>query len=136
MSSAHHTIFLKDFVISSSVDLFDINGDPASGSIIGSGNYLYSDKFLLPSKSIDHILTATCEGCTIEILLQMSPDGVNWCNCVLSGGSNCEFECTSQVGDCTTQVIDVSVLQYVRIKLGNAGSQGGDCTIRINYSLE
>ena len=66
----------------------------------------------------------------------MSPDGVNWCNCLLSNNANCEFECTADVGDCTTQVIDVPILQYARIKIGNAGSAGGTCTVRLNYSLE
>ena len=136
MSSAHHTIFLKDFVIGGTVELMDINGNPTTGSITGSGNYLYSKKFLIPPKSLDHILTAICEGCTIEIVLQVSPDGVNWCNCILSNDSVCQFECTAQAGDCTIQVIDVPILQYARIKIGNAGSSGGTCTVKLNYTLE
>jgi hypothetical protein len=136
MSSAHHTIFLKDFVIEQFVDLYDENGNPTNGQITSSGNYLYTQAFTIPPKSVDHILTAVCEGCTIEILFQMSPDGVNWCDCILGNGSTCEFECTANVGDCTTKVIDVPVLGYGRIKIGNAGSVGGVCTVRLNYSLE
>ena len=65
----------------------------------------------------------------------MSPDGINWCPCTLSSGANCQFECTANAGDCTTQVIDVNVLQYVRVKIGNAGSTGGTCTVIINHTL-
>ena len=137
MASAHSLIILKDLTISSSATgLFDESGNSLpTANIVGSGNYAYSNTFLMSPKSLDHILTAACEGCTVEILLQMSPDGINWCNCVLGNGSNCEFECTATVGDCTTQVIDVPVLQYVRVKIGNAGSVGGTCNVMINHTL-
>jgi len=137
MASGHSSILLKDLVISAtSTGLFDADGNSLdSANIIGSGNYAYSPAITLSPKSIEHLLTATCQGCTVEIKLEMSPDGVNWCPCALSSGNNCEFECTADVGDCTTQPIDVPVLQYVRVKIGNAGSSGGTCTVRINFTL-
>ncbi len=116
--------------------LVDINGNAlAAANIVGSGNYAYSPTMELSPKSIEHVLTAICAGCTIEVKLEMSPDGINWCDCTLSSGSVCEFECTSTVGDCTTQIIDVSLLQFVRVKIGNAGSTGGSCSININFTL-
>jgi len=137
MASAHAIEFVKDLVISTaSTGLFDANGNSlATANIIGSGNYAYSKTIELSPKSIEHILTATCAGCTVEIKLEMSPDGVNWCPCALSSGSNCEFECTADVGDCTVQPIDVPVLQFARIKIGNAGSSGGTCTAEIDFTL-
>lgn len=137
MASAHGLHLIKNLTIStSSTGLYDSSGNVLStANIVGSGNYAYSKAFTLSPKSKDHILTATCDGCTVEIKLEMSPDGVNWCPCVLSSGSNCEFECTANAGDCTTQVIDVNVLQYVRVKIGNAGSVNGTCEVILNHTL-
>ena len=137
MASAHGLFLIKDLTINSSATgLYDSsNNRLTTANIVGSGNYAYSKTFVLSPKSKDHILTATCDGCTVEIKLEMSPDGINWCPCALSDGSNCEFECTANVGDCTTKIIDVNVLQYVRVKIGNAGSSGGSCSVIINHTL-
>lgn len=137
MASSHATSIIKDLTISTTATgLFDINGSPlASANIVGSGNYAYSKSIELSPKSIEHVLTATCEGCTVEIKLEMSPDGINWCPCNLSNGNQCEFECTADVGDCTVQPIDVPVLQFVRVKIGNAGSVSGNCDVELNYTL-
>ena len=137
MASSHATDIIKDLTISATATgLFDVNGNSlTTANIIGSGNYAYSQTIGLSPKSIEHILTATCEGCTVEIKLEMSPDGVNWCPCTLTSGSNCEFECTATAGDCTTQPIDVPVLQFVRVKIGNAGSSGGTCGVKLNFTL-
>ena len=137
MASSHATFFINNMIISTtSTGLFDVNGGAlATANIVGSGNYAYSPTIQLSPKSIEHVLTAVCEGCTVEIKLEMSPDGTNWCDCTLTSGSVCEFECTATAGDCTTQVIDVSLLQFARIKIGNAGSVGGTCTIKLNFTL-
>ena len=137
MASAHGLFLIKDLTINnSSTGLYSSTGGQlVTANIVGSGNYAYSNTFILSPKSKDHILTATCDGCTVEIALEMSPDGINWCPCTLSSGAYCQFECTANAGDCTTQVIDVNVLQYVRVKIGNAGSTGGTCTVIINHTL-
>ncbi len=137
MASSHATDFVKDLVISAtSTGLFDENGNSLpTANIIGSGNYAYSKTIELSPKSIEHILTATCQGCTVEIKLEMRSDGVNQGPCVLSSGSNGECECTADVGDCTTQPVDVPVLQFARVKIGNAGSTGGDCSVKLNFTL-
>ena len=137
MASSHAVDLIRDLTINTtSTGLYNAAGEElASANIVGSVNYAYSKTLQLSPKSIDHVLTATCEGCTVELILQMSPDGKNWCNCVLSNGSNCEFECTATAGDCTTQVIDVPVLQFVRVRIGNAGSTGGTCTVKVNFTL-
>ena len=137
MASAHGVNFVKDLIISgTSTGLYDINGDPlASANIVGTDNYAYSKAVELSPKSIEHILYAICEDCTLDVLLQMSPDGKNWIDCKLSGGGDCKFTCTGTVGDCTTQVIDTSLLSTVRVRIGNAGSGGGKCTIGLNFTL-
>ena len=137
MASSHGLYFIRDLTISAtSTGLYDVNGNKlSSANIIGSGNYAYSKAIELSPKSIEHILTATCQGCTVEIKLELSPDGVNWCPCILASGSACEFECTAAVGDCTTQTVDVPVLQFARIRIGNAGSTGGSCNVLLNFTL-
>ena len=93
MASAHHIHLIKDLTISSSsTGLYNSSGTAlATANIIGTGNYAYSKTFTLSSKTKEHLLTATCVGCTLEVKLEMSPDGVNWCPCNLSSGSACEF---------------------------------------------
>ena len=138
MASNYRSMFLQNLTITAnSIGLYDATGNAlTTANIIGSGNYAYSAPMTLTGDTDEYILTATCDGCTVEIALEMSPDGVNWCPCVLSSGSNCEFECTAASGDCTTQVIDVNVLPFVRVKIGNAGSTGGSCSVGLYHSLE
>lgn len=138
MASNYRSDFLTGFTISTaSTGLVDAQGNAlATANIIGSGNYAYSPTMTLNGDTDRYILTAICDGCTVEIALEMSPDGENWCACVLSSGNDCEFECTAQAGDCTTQVVDVNVLPFVRIKIGNAGSTGGTCSVSLYHELE
>lgn len=138
MASNYRSMFLSGFTISTTATgLVDEDGNAlATANIVGSGNYAYSPTMTLNGDTDNYILTAICDGCTVEIALEMSPDGVNWCPCVLSSGSNCEFECTAQAGDCTTQVVDVNLLPFVRVKIGNAGSTGGTCSVGLYHELE
>lgn len=136
MASAHGVIFVNDLSISSTATgLYDINGDPLASVDITGDSFAYSKAVELSPKSIEHILFAMCEGCTLDVVLQMSPDGKNWVDCKLESGDPCKFTCTGTVGDCTTQVIDTSLLSSVRVKIGNAGSSGGKCTIGLSFTL-
>lgn len=137
MASNYRTLMINNLTISeTSTGLFDASGNAlATADIIGTNNYAYSKAFELNNLSEDYILTAICAGCTLEVKLEMSPDGVNWCPCNLSGGNACEVECTATTGDCTTQVVDVNLLPFVRVKIGNAGSDGGTCTIALHYDF-
>jgi hypothetical protein len=138
MAANYRSMFLSGITISTTTTgLVDASGNPiAEANIIGSGNYAYSPTLTLNGDTDNYMLTAVCDGCTVEISLEMSPDGENWCACVLSDGSNCEFECTATVGDCTTQVIDVALLPFVRVKIGNAGSIGGTCSVGLYHTLQ
>jgi len=138
MASNYRSMFLSGFTISATATgLVDADGNPiAEANIVGSGNYAYSPTMTLNGDTDNYILTAICDGCTVEISLEMSPDGINWCPCVLSSGSNCEFECTATSGDCTTAIVDVNLLPFVRVKIGNAGSVGGTCSVGLYHELE
>lgn len=142
MASSHGISLIENLTISTaSTGLFDANGNSLdtvnilAGTGETSNNYAYSKTMELSPKSIEHILVAICEGCVMEVLLQISPDGNNWVDCTLSDGSVCEANCTAQAGDCTTKIIDVALLQFVRVRVGNAGSSGGTCTIKLNFTL-
>ena len=137
MASAHGLTFIQDLTISSaSTGLYDAQGNAlATADILLSGNTAYSKPFLLSPKATDFILSATCEGCELKVTLEMSPDNINWCPCPLSNGDPCEITCTDTVGDCTTKVVDVALLQFVRVKVGEAGSQGGTCSVRLHFTL-
>ena len=142
MASSHGIALIDNLTISSaSTGLFDANGnslatvDILAGTGQTSNNYAYSKTIELSPKSEDHILVAICEGCVMEVLLQISPDGENWVDCTLADGSTCEANCTAQAGDCTTKIIDVPLLQFARVRVGNAGSSGGTCSINLNFTL-
>jgi hypothetical protein len=138
MASNYRSMFFSGLTIgTATTGLFDASGNSLpTVDITLSGNYAYSRVMTLNGDTDDYILTAICDGCTVEIQLEMSPDGVNWCPCVLSDGNPCEFECTAVAGDCTTQVVDVNVLPFVRVKIGNAGSTGGTCSVGLYHELE
>ena len=137
MAASHALIFLKDFTISSTATgLFDTSGNSVASADLTSDTYYFTKTVELSPKSIEHILVAACEGCTMEVWLEMSPDGENWIGCKLADGTtDCKVNCTSTAGDCSTQVIDSSLLEYVRLKIGKAGSTGGTCTLQLNFTL-
>ena len=136
MASAHDIIFVQDLSTGdTSGILFNENDGTPVNSII-DGAVGVTKAVLLSPKSIDHIFAAVCSGCTVEVVsLQMSPDGVNWCDCVLSDGNNCEVSCDPAVQNCYTKNVDVAVLQYVRLKIGNASTSSGNCTVKLHFTL-
>ena len=147
MSSAHRINLIKDLTLvdiggngfaQNHPDLVDVNGNPlAEIRLTGSdvGHVAYSKTVVLAPKYNDYILAATCTGCVLTVELQYSPDGVNWCNCTLADGVDCVFECTGTVGDCTVKIIDVPILQYVRVKISNAGNASLDCNIFLTHTM-
>lgn len=144
MASAHDITFLNNVEITNEnlrTLLFDeATGQPVADDFNIINSTAVTAAQTLSSKSIDHILVGDCVGCTVVVTLQMSPDGVNWCDCPLSNGEICTVTCTEIAGDCTAKIIDVPVLQYVRIKIGPAGSlsEPGDqkfCTVKLHFTL-
>lgn len=141
MASAHHITFLDNITITNE-NLRPLLFDESTGNKVDSNFDILNDTGvteaqLLSSKSIEHILVGTCTGCEIVVTLQISPDGVNWCDCPLSDGQICTITCTQDVGDCTPQEVDVPLLQYVRLKVGIASDVGTDktCTVRLHFTL-
>lgn len=143
MASAHHIAFLDNFQLTDEnlrEILFDANtGLPVASDfdIVNPGTVVpVTAAKTLSSKSIEHILVGNCVGCTLNATLQISPDGENWTDCTLQNGNVCDVDCTTEVGDCQTRIIDVPLLQYVRVKI-LAGSTGADkfCSLRLHFTL-
>lgn len=144
MSSAHHISFLEDFEITSAnfreILFHETTGNPVPSDFNITNTTGVTAAQLVPSKALDLILAGTCVGCTLVVTLQMSPDGVNWCDCPLADGNPCTITCTELIGDCAVQIVDVPVLQYVRLKIGPAGSESTPqdqkiCSVRLHFTL-
>ena len=144
MASSHDIVFVENIITGNvpegllteydTVNKVDL-GIPLTDIGPQTGKTGVTKAFLLSPKGKDYIFTAVCEGCQVVASLQMSPDGVNWCDCVLSDGNVCEVTCSAAVGDCTIKIVDVSILQYVRLIIGQAGTSNGVCTVRLNFTL-
>lgn len=143
MASGHAIMLAKNLLTGTAEGLTDENGvelapfnlaDP--DPITGESRVAYSKPKLLSPKATDMIFTAICLGCAVKLSLQMSPDGVNWCDCVLASGGVCKVECDPLIQNCYVQPIDVGVLQYVRFKIYDVASSTGDCTVRVNFTLD
>lgn len=144
MSSAHQIILIKDLTtdsqgIADHPDLYDENGNKLGPTnIVGSVPPVYSKSFALLPKYNDYILTAICAStsCTSTIILEHSPDGINWCNCALSDGSpTCEVNCEPFNNTCTIRIVDVPLLQYVRVKVTAVADVTIDCTIMLTHTM-
>lgn len=142
MASGHSLILAQHLLTGAAEGLTDADGNelaPFNLADLEGPLEGYSKPFLLSPKAEDVIFTAICKGCAVKVTLQMSPDGVNWCNCVLVDGSNCTVECNQPEEitpqGCYAKTVDVSVLQYVRFHIYDVGSSSGDCTIMLNFTL-
>lgn len=150
MSSAHQIEIIRDLTLEAKVvnnstqgfavnhpDIYDENGNKLDDVQLTGQNYAYSKPIALLPKYNDYIFTALCAGCAVTVTLQMSPDGVNWCDCVLSDGNDCLIECdpTPPNVECQVKIVDVPILQYIRVKIGNAASTDLDCTIIMTHTM-
>lgn len=150
MSSAHRINLIKDLtLVTKNVDgvdqgfavnhpdIYDANGNKLNDVQLTNAGVAYSKTVALLPKYNDYIFTALCQGCAVNVTLEMSPDGINWCNCVLSDGNNCSVSCDPSGGatDCQIKIVDVSLLQYVRVKIDSAASTDLDCDIFLTHTM-
>ena len=147
MSSAYKQVFIENLVLESQVingltqgaavgqNLYDANGNKLdSVQLTGSGSFAYTKTITLLPKYNEYLLTAVCTGCSVKAILEFSPDGVNWCACNLASGSPCEMDCDPDVSDCTIKIIDVPLLQFVRVRVENAANTTLNCDIFLSHT--
>jgi len=143
MSSAHQVMLIKDLTANSQgfadhPDLYDANGNKLGlTNIVGSQPGVYSKAFTLLPKYNDYILTVICSAtsCSASVALEHSPDGINWCDCALSDGSDCIAECDPVTNTCTVKIVDVPLLQYVRVKVYDITDNSIDCTVMLTHTM-
>lgn len=145
MASANHIAFLEQFEITSEnfrkILFNESDGLPVPDNFLITTGQGVTKTYALPSRSIEHLLVGTCLGCTLSATLQISPDGINWCDCPTVEGGPCTIDCDPDVGPCTTKIIGVPLLQYVRLKIGPAGSESEPgntkiCSIRLHFTKD
>ena len=144
MSSAHQVNFINDLVLTEengqgfvkNQDVYDASGNKLdSVQLTGSSSFCYTKTIALLPKYNDYIFTAVCTGCSVTATLEHSPDGINWCDCALADGSTCTMNCDPTVADCTVKIIDVPMLQYVRVVVQSAGNEYLDCDIYLTHTM-
>lgn len=144
MSSAHIIMLIKDLTTDSNgiadhPDLYDENGNKLGPTnIVGSaGQTVYSKAFALMPKYNDYIVTAVCAAtsCSAKVTLEYSPDGIHWCDCALADGNTCTFKCDVTISRCTAKIVDVPLLQYVRVRLEEIPAETIDCSIMITHTM-
>ena len=116
MSSAYHIELAKDAV-------------PAQGST----NFTAQASKTLSSQAKEFILVTQPTGSNVKIKLEQSSNGSNWVQVQDSQDENIE----ATVTDGTTSIIyvDVPLLQYVRVQLGEA-TTSATCNVKLQHTLD
>lgn len=134
MASSFHHVFKWD----------NTGTTPAGGSDDDSGicpaigaspTKNYSKTFVMPSQAKDFVFAAICTFCDCKMSIEMSPDGVNWCDCVDAAQDACkDISCSVAVGSCTTKVVNAPMMQYVRVALHDGSATGGSCKVTVHWT--
>tara|TARA_Y100001968_G_C18762210_1_gene438255 strand:- start:14 stop:484 length:471 start_codon:yes stop_codon:yes gene_type:complete len=154
MASSFHHIFKFDNTSLSYCDITDTNTDDcetAGGNIVSggsdddfgicptasSGEKNYSKTFIIPSQAKDFAFCSVCSVCSCKMTIEMSPDGINWCDCLDAAQKECkDIICTFTEGEsaCTCKVVNAPMMQYVRVALHDGAAPGGKCKVSIHWT--
>ena len=149
MSSAHQQIFIKGLTLTEingqgfavNQDLYDANGNKLDSVQLtgvdnnGDPHFAYTQTLVMLPKYNDYMFTALCTGCSVTAILEHSPDGIHWCDCALADGNTCTFKCDVTISRCTAKIVDVPLLQYVRVRLEEIPAETIDCSIMITHTM-
>ena len=72
---------------------------------VGAGKN-YSEPFVIPSQAKDFVFCSICSVCSCKMSIEMSPDGVNWCDCLDAAQKACkDIDCSLfTTGTCNCKV--------------------------------
>ena len=115
MSSAYH------------IDLA-VNAVPAQGG----ANFSASTSKTLPSQAKEFILVVQPTGSNVKMKLEQSANGSDWVQVVDDQGAN--IESTVTAGATGIVYVDVPLLQYVRVQLGEA-TTSATCNVKLQHTL-
>ena len=129
-STFHHTFKFDNTSLGGGSD-DDIGKCPA----IGAGKN-YSKTFIMPSQARDFAFCAICSVCACKMTIEMSPDGVNWCDCLDAAQEACkDIACAVEpAGTCTCKVVSAPMMQYVRVVLHDGTTSGGSCKVTVHWT--
>jgi len=108
----------------------------------GVSTYTAQDTKVLPTTATDYILVCTVENADASIRLEHSTDEVNWTEVKDVDKVVIQAEAVDLDVTATTAYmvwVDTPLLQYIRVKVGNATSVTGDaikCTVRLQYNTK
>ena len=133
MASAFHHVFKWDNTAMGGGSDDDSGKCPAIGDTSPAKNY--SKTFVMPSQSKDFAFCAICTFCDCKMSIEMSPDGVNWCDCVDAAQDACkDISCSVAAGTCNCKVVNAPMMQYVRVVLHDGSASGGACKVTVHWT--
>ena len=108
----------------------------------GLTTFTAQDTKILPTTATDYILVCTVENADASIRIEHSTDEVNWTECkdvdkVVIQAEAIDLDDTAATAYMVW--VDTPLLQYIRVKVGNATSVTGDaikCTVRLQYNTK
>ena len=125
MASGYHIVMCEDVTVPT-----------------GASTYTAQGTKILPSTATDYILVCTVENADASIRIEHSTDEVNWTECKDVDKVVIQAEAIDLDDTATTAYmvwVDTPLLQYIRVKVGNATSVTGDaikCTVRLQYNTK
>ena len=125
MASGYHILMCEDVTVPTGLTTFTAQ-----------------DTKILPTTATDYILVCTVENADASIRIEHSTDEVNWTECkdvdkVVIQAEAIDLDDTAATAYMVW--VDTPLLQYIRVKVGNATSVTGDaikCTVRLQYNTK
>ena len=121
MASAYHIIMCEDVTAPT-----------------GVSTYTAQDIKVLQSTAVDPILVCIVDGAACSVRLEHSADKVNWAEVKDVDKLVIQAEPQDVANTSYMVYIDTPLLQYIRVKVGNATSITGTikCTVRLQYGIK
>tara|TARA_R100000951_G_C2636169_1_gene179365 strand:+ start:770 stop:1120 length:351 start_codon:yes stop_codon:yes gene_type:complete len=115
MSSAYHIDLAKDAV-------------PAQGA-----SFSAQGSKTLSSQAKEFILVVQPTGSNVKVKLEQSANGSDWVQ--VQDAQDVNIEATITNGSTGIVYVDVPLLQYVRVQLGEA-TTSATCNVKLNHTLD
>jgi len=132
MASAFHHVFKFDNTAFGGGSDDDTGKCPEIGADPGKN---YSKVFVMPSQAKDFAFCAICSVCDCKMSIEMSPDGINWCDCVDGAQDPCtDISCSVAAGTCNCKVVSAPMMQYIRVVLHDGAASGGSCKVTVHWT--
>lgn len=125
MASGYHIVMCEDVTVPT-----------------GLSTFTAQDIKVLPTTATEYILVCTVENADASIRIEHSTDKVTWAECKDVDKVVIQVEAIDLDDTAATSYmvwVDTPLLQYIRVKVGNATSVTGDaikCNVRLQYNTK